>query len=296
MKIGRVEITKKDKILFKNPDYSKKDVAEYYEKIWPHMDFYIIGCPVTLQRFPNGIDEKGFYQKNASDYFPSWLDKLEVEGRDKNKTNYPMCNSLDSLIYLVNQGTITFHTWLSSTHDLENPDKIIFDLDPPEDDFSLVVEAAMDVKEELENLKLKPFVMTTGSKGLHIISPIKPEYNFDQVKEFTKKVAYHIIKNNENKYTTEQRKESRGGKIFLDILRNTKGQTGVCPYSLRPIEGAPIATPLTWNELSKGNFDAQKYKINNIFRRLGQIEDPWKDYKKSAVSIADGIKYLKNLS
>ncbi len=296
MKIGRVEITKKDKLLFKDPNYSKQDIAEYYEKIWPYMNFYIIGYPVTLQRFPNGIDEEGFYQKNASDYFPSWIDKVEIKGREDNKTNYPLCNDLDSLIYLVNQGTITFHTWLSSTHDLDKPDKIIFDLDPPEDDFSLLVEAAFNVKKELENLNLSPFAMTTGSKGLHIVTPIKPEYNFDQVKEFSKKVAYHITKNERDKYTIEQRKENRDGKIFLDILRNTKGQTGVCPYSLRPLNGGPVATPLSWDELSKKDFDSQKYKIKNIFRRLGQIEDPWKNYKKSSASIADGIKYLKNLS
>jgi len=296
MKIGRVEITKKDKLLFKDPNYSKQDIAEYYEKIWPYMNFYIIGYPVTLQRFPNGIDEEGFYQKNASDYFPSWIDKVEIKGREDNKTNYPLCNDLDSLIYLVNQGTITFHTWLSSTHDLDKPDKIIFDLDPPEDDFSLLVEAAFNVKKELKNLNLSPFAMTTGSKGLHIVTPIKPEYNFDQVKEFSKKVAYHITKNERDKYTIEQRKENRDGKIFLDILRNTKGQTGVCPYSLRPLNGGPVATPLSWDELSKKDFDSQKYKIKNIFRRLGQIEDPWKNYKKSSASIADGIKYLKNLS
>src|SRR6056297_92062 len=296
MKIGRVEITKKNKLLFKDPNYSKQDIAEYYEKIWPYMNFYIIGYPVTLQRFPNGIDEEGFYQKNASDYFPSWIDKVEIKGREDNKTNYPLCNDLDSLIYLVNQGTITFHTWLSSTHDLDKPDKIIFDLDPPEDDFSLLVEAAFNVKKELENLNLSPFAMTTGSKGLHIVTPIKPEYNFDQVKEFSKKVAYHITKNERDKYTIEHRKENRDVKIFLDILRNTKGQTGVCPYSLRPLNGGPVATPLSWDELSKKDFDSQKYKIKNIFRRLGQIEDPWKNYKKSSASIADGIKYLKNLS
>ena len=296
MKIGKVEVTKKNKLLFKNPDYSKQDIAKYYQKIWSYMNFYIIGYPVTLERYPNGIDEKGFYQKNASDYFPDWMDKVEVDGREDNKTNYPLCNDLDSLIYLVNQGTITFHTWLSSTHDLDNPDKIIFDLDPPEDDFSLIVESAFDVKKELENLNLRPFVMTTGSKGLHILTPVKPDYNFHQIKEFAKKVAYHITKKNPDKYTTEQRKDNRDGKIFLDILRNARGQTGVCPYSLRPISGAPIATPLSWDELSKKNFNSQKYTMKNIFRRLGQIEDPWKDYKKSSSSITDGVKYLKNLT
>lgn len=295
MKIGNIEITNQDKLLFNNPDFSKKHIAEYYKKIWPYMKFYIIGYPVTLQRFPNGIEEKGFYQKNASDYFPEWLDRVSVEGVEST-TNYPLCNDEDSLIYLVNQGTISFHTWLSSTSDLDKPDRIIFDLDPPEDDSSLVVEAAYDVKKELENLNLNPFVMTTGSKGLHIITPIKTEYNYDQVKEFAKKVSYHITKVNPDQYTVEQRKDSRNGKIFIDILRNTKGQTGICPYSLRPIKGAPIATPLSWDELSKNDFNSKKYTIKNIFRRLGQIEDPWKEYKKSSVSIADGVKYLKNLS
>jgi bifunctional non-homologous end joining protein LigD len=296
LKIGKVEITKQDKLLFENPDYSKKDIAEYYSKIWKNMKLHMIGYPVTLQRFPNGIKEKGFYQKNASDYFPKWLDRVEIQGHGDTLTSYPLCNDVDSLVYLVNQGTITFHTWLSSTHDLEKPDKIIFDLDPPKDDLSMILEAAFDIKEELENLHLKPFVMTTGSTGLHIITPIKPEYNFEQIKEFAKKVAYHVTKNNEDKYTTEQRKDRRDGKIFIDILRNAKGQTGVCPYSLRPISGAPVATPLDWNELAKKDFDSQKYNIKNIFRRLGQIDDPWKDFKKSSVSIADGIKYLKNLS
>ena len=278
-----IELSNTDKVFFRKNNITKGDLINYYKKISSIMIFHIEDRPLTLHRFPNGIDNDGFYQKEIPDYFPSWIDRVSVEKREGGETTYVVCNNKETLVYLADQGCITPHIWLSKTSDLEKPDKIIFDLDPASDDYSLIVKAANEIKKLLDSNNINSYLMTTGSRGVHIVIPIVPEINFDEARNYAKKIAEAVVEKNPNDFTVQHRKNKRKGRVFIDYLRNSYGQTSVVPYSIRSLEGAPIATPLDWEELEFNDFNPRKYNIKNIFRRLGQKEDPWKDmYSKNS--------------
>jgi bifunctional non-homologous end joining protein LigD len=248
-----------------------------------------------MQRFPNGITEKGFFQKNASQYFPDYIKTEEVR-KVGGWLNQVICDTKETLLYLVNQYVLTFHVSLSTIDNIEYPDKLIFDLDPPKEDFALAVEGAKTLKLLLENdLGFKPFLMTTGSKGLHVIVPLKQKEDFNEVHAFAKLIANYMAMQNPNKFTTAIRKNKREGRLYIDYLRNSYGQTSVAPYSVRAIENAPIATPIYWSELDDEKLNSQLWTIKNIFKRLEQIEDPWEDFETSRKRIKNGRKKLKLL-
>ncbi len=278
------EIGNLDKTFYPSAGLTKVDIIEYYEKIADTILPYLKNRPLTLQRFPNGIDDENFYQKDKPDYFPIWIKSIETKKQEGGKIEYVMCNDKASLIYLVNQAGIIFHTGLSTKNNLNNPDKIIIDLDPSDANFETIKTAAQRIRKIIEEkLNATAFVMTTGSRGLHVMLPIKPEEGFDTVREFSQNLATYIAKQYPEDLTTAVRKNKREGKLFLDVARNALGQTAVCPYSLRAIKNAPIATPLEWDELAKLE-SAQAYTVGNIFRRLAQKDDPWKKFSEKAVS------------
>ena len=279
----RVSFTHTDKVYFPDPGITKGEFIEYHDRIadvmLPHME----GRPLSMHRFPDGIDGGDFFQQNASDYFPEWIDTAEVPKREGGIARHVVCNTKDTLLYLANQGCITPHIWLSRVDHLERPDRMIYDLDPPHDEegFELAVKAAKLIRKKLEErYSFVPFVMTTGSAGLHVIVPIHPDLDFDTIRERAVELAEDIARDNPGFATTEIRKEKRKGKVFLDTVRNSYGQTTVAPYSVRPLPGAPVATPLSWDELDKPGLTPRSYTIGNIFRRLAQKEDPWKDFDR----------------
>ncbi len=277
-----LELSHLNKIFYPDRKYTKGDIINYYNKIADYMLPHVKDRLLVMQRFPDGIKKMGFYQKEIPDYFPSWIKSKKVNLKKKGSRHFVVIEKGADMIYLADQGTLVFHIWLSKKDKIKNPDKMIFDLDPPkEKDFSSVKFAAYKIKHFFEKMKFNVFVMTTGSKGLHVVIPIKPNYEFDKVHEFTQKIAKKLANKYPDRLTTEIRKNKRQGRIFLDYLRNSFGQTGVAPYSLRAIENAPIATPLDWSELSSIK-DAQKYNIANIFKRLAQKDDPWKNIYKKA--------------
>jgi bifunctional non-homologous end joining protein LigD len=268
MEVEGVEITSPEKIIFPGKGITKADMAEYYGRIADYMLPYLKDRPLTLQRFPNGINESGFYQKNISEYFPDYIKTVEVETEEGSNTQI-ICNDKKTLLYLVNQGTVSFHIWLSRKDKLRQPDKVVFDLDPSEDDFGKVKEAAKVVRSYLKKQKKDPEVMTTGQSGLHLYYSIRRGKDFDEVKKEARQVAEAVTKLRPDLLTTKIRKDQREGKIFVDFLRNAYAQTAVCPYSLRANEAAGIATPLEWEELTRLD-SASDFSIENIFRRLGQ--------------------------
>lgn len=268
MEIESVEISHPDKIIFPKKKITKADMAAYYEKVADHMLPYLKDRPLTLQRFPDGIKESGFYQKSIADYFPEYIKTVEVETEEGSNTQI-ICNDKKSLLYLVNQGTVSIHIWLSRKDKLRQPDKVVFDLDPPEDSFDKVKEAAKVLKSYLKKHKKEPQLMTTGQSGLHLYYPIRRGKDFDEIKKEARKVAEEVTRLRPDLLTTKIRKDQREGKIFVDYLRNAYAQTVVCPFSLRPNEEAGIATPIEWEELSKLE-SASFYNLDNIFRRLGQ--------------------------
>lgn len=298
MKIdGRIiNVSKADKIIFPVTMITKWDLIQYYSKISPYMLSYMKNRPLALQRFPEGIQKEGFYQKNASDYYPDWIKTFRVK-KEGGWVDHVLCNDKETLIYLVNQGVITFHLWLSTTDKLRFPDKLVFDLDPTEEDFDKVIKGAQVLKRVLENdLGFKTYVMTTGSKGLHIIAPLIPNQDYDEVHDFAKKVANYIVIKHPSEFTVTIKKDQRKGRLFIDYLRNSYAQLVVAPFSVRALEGAPVATPISWQELKEGKISTSKaFNIHSVFKRLEQKDHPWKGFNTHTKSINDPKSKLEAL-
>jgi bifunctional non-homologous end joining protein LigD len=175
-----------------------------------------------------------------------------------------------------------------------HPDRIIFDLDPSTDDFSLVRHAARAVRRILEEVGLVPYVLTTGSRGLHVVAPLDRRADFEQTRSFAARVGELAVAREPSRFTIEQRKNKRRGRLFIDYLRNAYGQHGVAPYSVRPKPGAPVATPLDWDELSDRKMHARRYEISNLFRRLARKEDPWRNIERDAASLEKAMRRLND--
>ncbi|KKP36124.1 MAG: hypothetical protein UR26_C0001G0168 [candidate division TM6 bacterium GW2011_GWF2_32_72] len=280
-----VEITHPDKFYFPKAKITKEELVEYYIKVAPLMLPFLKNRPISMQRFVEGISQEGFYQKNAGEYFPDWIKTKAIQRKEDNKVvNYVVADNAATLAYITNQGCITPHVWLSRIDKLDYPDKIIFDLDPAGKDFEFVKFTALELKKILEKERLSTFVMTTGSKGLHVVIPIKRTHPFDKIREYAKTIAQELIDKYPNDFTLEVRKEKRTNKVFIDTIRNAYGQTGVAPYAVRALPGAPVATPLTWDEL-KNVKSSQQYNLKNIEERLQKMGDVWKSFWKSSKTL-----------
>jgi len=292
-----VDVKNREKIYFPEAGITKGDLIEYYDKIAGSLLTFIKDRPLTLRRFPDGIREEGFYQKEMPDYFPDWIPSAEIKKKDGGTLQQIICNNKATLVYLVNQGTISFHPWLSTTAALNKPNKLVFDLDPPKGNFELVLRAAKLLRKFLEDeLDLTAFVMTTGSEGLHVVSPVRTEKGYEQVRSFTKKVASYIARQQPDIFTVEMRKNKRKGRLLIDYMRNSYGQTSIPPYSARALEGAPVAAPLEWEELDKKGLTSQSYHIQNIFRRLSQKNNVWDNFRQKAKDLEPSIRQLDDLS
>jgi bifunctional non-homologous end joining protein LigD len=279
-----MKTSNRDRVVYPEDGITKGNVIDYYEKIADMMVPHVKNRPLMLQRFPGSIQAEGFYQKNVSEYFPKSIKRVTVD-KAGGKVTHAIANDADTLVYLANQGTIAFHMWLSRTPRLKHPDLMIFDLDPADDDFRFVKKLAFAMRDQLEDLGLMSFPMTTGSRGLHVSVPLAAESDFDTVRDFAARIAEQITGQFPDRVTMESRKRARHGRLFLDIMRNAFAQTAVAPYSLRPIAGAPIATPLDWDEVADSRLHSQRYNLKNIFRRLEKRGDPWGDIWKHPQSI-----------
>ncbi len=281
-----IEVSHLDKVFFPESGITKGDVLDYYERIAPYMLPHVRERAITMHRYPDGINGEDFYQQNMPDYFPDWIARVDVDKED-GKVTHVVCNDTATLVYIANQGALVNHVWLSRRDQLRHPDRMIVDLDPPHDgtDASALRSAALLLRDTFQELGLVPFLSTTGSAGLHVYVPLKRELDFDEVREFGRTVAGQLAADHENKLTVEQRKAKRGRRIYLDVLRNSYSHTAVAPYSVRAKPGAPVATPLAWEELEQGPVESNRYTVKNIFRRLSQREDPWKSFEKQAGSV-----------
>ena len=290
-----ITISKPDKIMFPDTRLTKSELVDYYQKVSRNILPYLINRPLTLHRYPDGIENEDFYQKDKPDYFPGWIETIEVKLKKGGKRHMVNCKTEETLIYLVSQAMITPHIWLSNKNDLNKPDLLAFDLDPPEGNFKLVQQAAGDFKKLFDTLGIRSFVMTTGSEGMHILVSLDGKSNYGHSRDFAKSVAEYLASNNPDRYTTELRIKKRKNRLFLDYLRNSYGQTIVAPYSLRARKGAPIATPIDWNDALNKNMSSRKFHYGNILKSLDNREDPWKDFADHAVSIKDAKKKLEAL-
>lgn len=275
-----IKVTHPDKVLFPDKGYAKLDLVKYYREIADVMVPEVSGRPTTLQRFPDGIDKPGFFQKEASYYFLDWIRRATLELVKGGIQHQVVCDDAATLAYLASQACITLHVMLSREDKLRYPDRIVFDLDPPDDDFGLVAFGAKVIKKEVEGLGFKAFVMTTGSRGLHVILPLNRSADFESTHEYARRLSERIATKHPDRLTAEIAKEKREGRLFLDYMRNSYGQTHVAPYSVRPKPGAPVATPVTWEGLD--DISSQTYNIRNVFDRLKQNGNPWKSIENYA--------------
>lgn len=290
-----LKLTNLDKIYFPDEGFTKGDIIEYYNKISRYILPYLKNRPESLNRHPNGINGKSFYQKDMRDTVPDWADTKLIYSESNDKDiNYFICNDKQSLLYLVNLGCIEINPWFSRVQSLENPDYAVIDLDPEEISFDKVVETALCVKEVLDEAGVKSYCKTSGATGLHIYIPLKAKYDYDVAKEFAHLIA-KIVHSRIPGFTSLERSPSkRKKKVYLDYLQNRKGQTLAAPYSVRPKPGATVATPLEWNEVKTG-LNPKDFTIKTIHERLKKKGDIFKPVLGAGINIQKILKKLESM-
>lgn len=292
-----VKLTNQDKIYFPKDGITKGDVVEYYQSIADYILPYLKNRPLSLNRFPNGIEEPGFYQKDASDHIPEWVKTTKVYSESNDKyIDYIYCNDKATLAYLNNLGCIDLNPWNSSLPDLEHPDYLVLDLDPSKKNtFDDVIETALQVNEVLNSIKIKGYCKTSGSTGIHIYIPMGGKYDFDQVKDFAHILMKQVYDKLPKITTLERSLQKRDDKkIYLDYLQNRTGQTLASAYSLRPKEGASVSMPLEWDELKPG-LKPTDFNIHNALDRIKEKGDLFKPVLGKGIDMIKALDLLQNL-
>lgn len=279
-------LTHPEKILFPKSKITKKELADYYETIAPQMLSHLRQRPISMERYPHGIKGTWFFQKQITEPLPSWIHTADVKRKEGASIRMLLCENKASLLWLANRACITPHIWLSRIDKPRLPDRMVFDIDPPSSSgFPKAIEAALSLKNILETYKLQAFVSTTGSRGLHVMIPIRRKYDFDRVRAFARSIAEELVEENPSRFTIASRKEARKGRVYIDVLRNGYAQTVVAPYSIRAIEGAPIAMPLFWEELQNTDLHSQSFTLQNSQTRLRK-KQPWRQLLPQTLPIS----------
>jgi bifunctional non-homologous end joining protein LigD len=287
-----VEISRPDKVLFP-PALTKADLASYYQRVGSVMAPHLAGRPLNLERYPDGIDGSRIVQQHASSHFPDWVSRVTVPAR-RGEVEHVMVGDRATLVYLAGQAAITLHRWLSRADRLDRPDLLVVDLDPSVEQPAAVRRAAMIFGDVLRELGLEPWVMTTGSRGYHVVASLRREHDFDTVRRFTRDLAELACLREPRRFTNEQRKAKREDKILIDVMRNAYGQTAVAPYSVRARPNAPVATPLHWQELEDRRTRADRWTIASVPARIEANGDPWRDLAKRRQSLARAWPRLRD--
>jgi bifunctional non-homologous end joining protein LigD len=289
-------ITHPEKVLFPADGITKGELAAYYEAIAPLMVPHLRGRPVTMERFPAGIGQKGFIQKDVSKGFPSWLERVEVPKKD-GTVHYPIVTDTRSLLWVVNQNTITPHVWISRVPTLDAPDICVFDLDPVEDEKPAVLRAAaLALRDLLAELGLPSWVKTSGSKGFHIVVPLDGKADMGQVATFTHAVGALLVSRDPKHLTQEFHKKQRGGRILVDTGRNGFSATHAAAYAVRAKPGAPVSAPCTWEEIEKGTAAPQTFTLRTMAARVAEVGDLWAEMRKRRRSLTRAMAQLRRRS
>jgi bifunctional non-homologous end joining protein LigD len=273
-----VQLSNTGKVLFDDPEITKGDLVGYYRDMAARILPYVRDRPLVMARYPDGIHGERIFQKNIPGYFPSWVNRVEVE-KAGGELCQVICDKPATLVYLANQACIELHAFLSKVGELDRPDQLVFDLDPPDTSyFHQAAQLALRLRELLEDeLKLTAYVKTTGGKGLHVHVPLRASDGFDTVRQFARQASEVLAARNPGTVTIQQRRAGRGDQIYADIMRNAYAQTVVAPYSVRARPGAPVATPLRWEELTDQELTPQRFTLRSIGDRLQQLgtSNPW---------------------
>ncbi len=274
-KLTKVRFTNLDKILYPKSGIKKAQVIEYYIRVAPNMLKFLEDRPLVTTRYPDGIEQEGFYGKDAPKGTPEWVKTFRRYSKTaKRYLDYIVCNSLDTLLWLANLAALEIHIPLSKARSYEKPDIILFDVDPkPPADINDSIQVAEQLKEKLESLSLSSYVKTSGKKGLHVVVPIIPKYTYTKTREFVHQIGKYLKKEN-GLVVSEFFRSQEPGKVYIDYGQNSTGKTMVCPYSLRATENASASTPLAWNQLQKG-LKPQEF---NIFSVAEIKSNPWEGF------------------
>jgi bifunctional non-homologous end joining protein LigD len=278
----RIELSNSEKPLYPRDGYSKRDTVEYFRSVASAMVPHLRNKPLALRRFPDGIDSGGFFQQKASEHFPDWV---RVEPVPQVSSGEPIqhvvCDDAATLGYLATQACLEFHIFLSTMEDLDRPVVAVVDLDPPDgiklDDLRSLTEG---ICQRFRGTGLAPYVQATGGRGFHVVAPLTAQATFDEVRAAIRDLADTAAREDPDWLTTEQRKDQRGNRVFLDTNRNAYAQTMIAPYSLRARQGAPAATPLRLGELSKAIPNG--FGLTTMRHRLDTTGDPWADMERDA--------------
>ncbi len=278
----QIDLTSERKLVFDDPAITKAEMIAYYRAVAPWMVPHLAGRPLTLQCFPGGIGKHWFYQKQAPDHFPDWISRVSLASKDGEMTDYAVANDAATLVFLANYNSIAFHVCSVRPPRLDRPDLIIIDFDPADDDFAKVREGALALRPMLTELGLTPFVKTSGSRGLHVVAPITASDDHDAVRHVARGLAERLVRMIPEHFTIEINKQRRGDRVYVDYQCNGQAQTVAAPYSLRARPGAPVATPLRWDELEAGTVHARSFTLHTVVDRLQRLGDPWRDMMASA--------------
>jgi bifunctional non-homologous end joining protein LigD len=293
-----VKLSHTGKVLFPDDKITKGDLVAYYQRAADVMLPWLRERPVAMRRYPDGITTPGLFQKNVPRYFPDWITRAEVP-KQGGSLQQVICDKPATVVYLANQACIEFHAFLSRLDRIDDPDQVIFDLDPPDANrFGDVRTIALRLRQLLEDeLGLATFVKTTGGKGLHVHVPLNARADFDTARGFTQEVAALLAARNPDLATTEQRRDKRGDLIYLDVMRNSYAQLAVAPYSVRARPGAPVATPLNWDELNDQLHPGQ-FTVTTVPDRisdLGRNGDLWAGMGRRASGLTRARERLRRL-
>jgi bifunctional non-homologous end joining protein LigD len=289
-------ITHPDKVLFPADGITKGELASYYESIAPAMLPHIRGRPITMERYPSGIGQKGFFHKDVSKGFPEWLVRVEVPKKG-GTVHHPVVNDTRSLLWIANQNCITPHVWTSRTANLHYPDVCVFDLDPSKDgEPDILRTAALALRDLLTELGLPSWVKTSGSKGFHIVVPLDGQARMNDVAGFAHRAGALMVARHPDILTQEFSKADRGGRIFVDTGRNGYSATFAAAYAVRAKPGAPVSAPCTWDELESGQVAPQTFTLRNLPDRMARVGDLWAEMLRRRRSLTRPAERLKQKS
>ena len=289
--IAGIRVTHPDRVVYEDQGLTKRDLAEYYEEVAEHMLPHVTDRPLSLVRCPEGQTRKCFYQKHVGTSFPEAVGRVEIEEKQGDRETYATVSSAAGLVGLVQMGVLELHLWSCRKDRLERPDRMVFDLDPDEGlAWDRVVEATRAVHEALQDLELESFVKTSGGKGLHVVVPLDRRHSWDEVLETSRALAQTLADESPERYTADVRKEKRQGRVLIDYLRNSRGSTWVAPFSTRARPGAPVSTPVAWEELG-GDLRSDTYTVANVRRRLASLgRDPWEGIDQVRQSLTREVR------
>lgn len=291
-----VPLSSLDKILFADIEGTKGEMVNHYELVASKMLLEVADRPLVLERFPSGIEKKGFYQKNTPDHVPDYISRLAVPSKSQGEIVYSVVHDANGLVYLANQGTIVFHTLLSAAADPDQPIEIIWDLDPSTKDLGPVQLAARMLRDQLTDLGLEPRVKSSGSKGLHIHVDVTDEpgagVGFAATRAFAERIAWDLVAAEPDLFTLEFAKKDRKGRLLIDVLRNGHSSHAAAPYSLRAVPEASVAAPLSWDEALAEDFHPRMITMRSVGQRLAAGVDPWADRLAPSATIMEAAQSL----